>query len=44
MFRAPLDLPWAVQASVDALRPRMLVLAESEFWPNLLYTAHGDRE
>ncbi len=40
VFRAPLDLPWAVQAFLDALRPRMLVLAESEFWPNLLHNAH----
>jgi len=40
VFRAPLDLPWAVQAFLDSLRPRMLVLAESEFWPNLLHSAH----
>jgi 3-deoxy-D-manno-octulosonic-acid transferase len=40
VFRAPVDLPWAVQAFIDALRPRMLVLAESEFWPNLLHIAH----
>ncbi len=40
VFRAPLDLPWAVQAFMDAIRPRMLVLAESEFWPNLLHSAH----
>ncbi len=41
VFRVPLDLPWAVQAFLDALSPRMLVLAESEFWPNLL---HGARQ
>ncbi len=40
VFRVPLDLPWAVQSFIDALRPRMLVLAESEFWPNLLHCAH----
>ena len=39
VFRAPLDLPWAVQSFLDALRPGMLVLAESEFWPNLLHAA-----
>jgi len=32
----PLDLPWAVKAYLDAMRPRVLVLAETEFWPNLL--------
>ena len=36
VFYCPLDLPWAVRAYLNALRPRMLVLAETEFWPNLL--------
>ena len=37
VFYCPLDLPWAVRAYLNALRPAMLVLAETEFWPNLLY-------
>ena len=36
VFYCPLDLPWAVRAYLDALRPRVLVLAETEFWPNVL--------
>jgi 3-deoxy-D-manno-octulosonic-acid transferase len=36
VFYCPLDLPWAVRAFLRALKPRMLVLAETEFWPNLL--------
>jgi 3-deoxy-D-manno-octulosonic-acid transferase len=36
VFYCPLDLPWAVRAWLNALRPRLLVLAETEFWPNLL--------
>ena len=36
VFYCPLDLPWAVSAYLNALRPRMLILAETEFWPNLL--------
>jgi 3-deoxy-D-manno-octulosonic-acid transferase len=36
VFYCPLDLPWAVRAYLHALRPRLLVLAETEFWPNLL--------
>jgi 3-deoxy-D-manno-octulosonic-acid transferase len=36
VFYCPLDLPWAVSAYLNALRPRLLVLAETEFWPNLL--------
>ncbi len=36
VFYCPLDLPWAVRAYLNAIRPRLLVLAETEFWPNLL--------
>src|SRR4051812_6768515 len=37
VFYCPLDLPWAVRAYLNALRPELLVLAETEFWPNLLH-------
>jgi 3-deoxy-D-manno-octulosonic-acid transferase len=40
VFYCPLDLPWAVRAVLNALQPRMLVLAETEFWPNLLSGCH----
>lgn len=36
VFYCPLDLPWAVRAYLNVVRPHMLVLAETEFWPNLL--------
>ena len=36
VFYCPLDLPWAVRAYLNALQPHMLVLAETEFWPNML--------
>jgi 3-deoxy-D-manno-octulosonic-acid transferase len=36
VFYCPLDLPLAVRAYLNALQPRLLVLAETEFWPNLL--------
>jgi 3-deoxy-D-manno-octulosonic-acid transferase len=36
VFYCPLDLPWAVRAYLTALQPRILILAETEFWPNLL--------
>ncbi len=36
VFYFPLDLPFAVRAYLRALRPKLLILAESEFWPNLL--------
>ena len=34
--RAPLDLPAALKTFLDHWRPAMLVLAESELWPNIL--------
>lgn len=36
VFYVPLDLPWATGAYLDALQPEMLILVETEFWPNLL--------
>jgi len=36
VFYCPLDLPWAVRAYLRALKPRLLILTETEFWPNLL--------
>jgi 3-deoxy-D-manno-octulosonic-acid transferase len=36
VFYCPLDLPWAVRTYLNALQPRLFVLAETEFWPNLL--------
>lgn len=39
VFYFPLDVSWAVRAYLKALQPRLLVLAESEFWPNLLHQA-----
>jgi 3-deoxy-D-manno-octulosonic-acid transferase len=36
VFYCPLDLFWAISAWLNALRPKLLILAETEFWPNLL--------
>ncbi len=36
VFYCPLDLVWAVPAYLNALQPSLLILAETEFWPNLL--------
>jgi len=36
VFYCPLDLPWAVTAYLNALQPKLFILAETEFWPNLL--------
>jgi len=36
---APLDLPGAVQRFLDRVRPRLLVVMETELWPNLYHAA-----
>lgn len=38
-FYCPLDLPWALAPYLDTLRPRAVVLIETEIWPNLLHAA-----
>lgn len=35
----PFDFSWAVAAALDAVNPALVVLAESELWPNFLQTA-----
>ena len=40
VFFMPLDFGFAVRPYLAALQPRILVLAETEFWPNLLHLAH----
>ena len=35
----PLDFSWAVGRALDTVRPRLVVLAESEIWPNFLHAA-----
>lgn len=39
VFFFPLDFAFAVRAYLRALRPSLIVLAETEFWPNLLRLA-----
>ena len=39
VFFMPLDFRFALRAYLDCLRPRLLILAEAEFWPNLLHYA-----
>ncbi len=39
VFYYPLDLAWIVRRYLGALRPRMLVLMESELWPRMLVEA-----
>lgn len=36
---APYDFPWAVRRFFERVRPRLLVLMETELWPNLIAEA-----
>jgi 3-deoxy-D-manno-octulosonic-acid transferase len=36
VFYCPLDLPWAVEPIPECAPAPLLILAETEFWPNLL--------
>jgi len=40
VFYFPLDLPFAIRPYLKRLRPELIVLAETEFWPNFLRLAH----
>ncbi|MCU1254447.1 MAG: Three-deoxy-D-manno-octulosonic-acid transferase-like protein [Candidatus Angelobacter sp.] len=43
VFFMPLDFCFAVRRYLNALRPQLIVIAETEFWPNLLHLA-GKRQ
>lgn len=44
-FFLPLDWKWSVRRALDRIRPSLLVIVETELWPNLLWAAreHGAR-
>src|SRR5260221_4828910 len=40
VFYFPLDFAFAIRPYLQALKPELVVLAETEFWPNFLHLAH----
>ena len=40
VFYFPLDLGFAIRPYLRALRPKLVVIAETEFWPNFIRLAH----
>jgi 3-deoxy-D-manno-octulosonic-acid transferase len=40
LFFAPFDWPSPVRKALDRVRPDLLVLVETEIWPNLIHEAH----
>jgi 3-deoxy-D-manno-octulosonic-acid transferase len=41
VFYFPMDFAFAIRPYLKALRPQMVVIAETEFWPNFLRLAHA---
>jgi 3-deoxy-D-manno-octulosonic-acid transferase len=41
VFYFPMDFAFAIRPYLKALRPRMVVIAETEFWPNFIQLAAG---
>lgn len=39
-FFLPLDWRWAVDRAVERIQPALLLIVETELWPNLLRSAH----
>ncbi|HSB52534.1 MAG TPA: 3-deoxy-D-manno-octulosonic acid transferase, partial [Dissulfurispiraceae bacterium] len=37
----PFDLPWTVRRALDRLKPSLLIIMETELWPNLIMTARS---
>jgi 3-deoxy-D-manno-octulosonic-acid transferase len=41
VFHFPLDFAFAIRPYLEALRPKLVVVAETEFWPNFFRLAKG---
>lgn len=41
VFYFPMDFAFAIRPYLQALKPELVVLAETEFWPNFLRLAHA---
>ena len=41
VFYFPMDFGFAIRPYLRMLRPEMVVIAETEFWPNFLWLAHA---
>jgi len=43
VFYFPLDFGFAIRSYLRRLRPELVVIAETEFWPNFIQLAHAGR-
>jgi 3-deoxy-D-manno-octulosonic-acid transferase len=39
VFYLPLDIPWMVRRAIEGVRPSLIVIVETEIWPNFLREA-----
>jgi 3-deoxy-D-manno-octulosonic-acid transferase len=39
VFYAPFDFPWAVSWTLNVIQPRLIVVMETEIWPNRIWAA-----
>lgn len=40
VFYSPFDFTWAARSAMNLVRPALLVVLETELWPNLLWACH----
>lgn len=40
-FYFPFDFPWVIRKVFSLIKPKLVVIMETELWPNFLRTAHG---
>src|SRR5881392_3956722 len=40
-FYFPIDLPWCVRRAVKRVDPEMVIIAETEIWPNFLHACRA---
>ncbi len=40
VIHPPLDLPLITKAAINRIKPDILILVETELWPNLIHSAH----
>jgi len=41
VFYFPIDFRWAIRPYLEKLKPQLVVIAETEFWPNFLRLVHA---
>lgn len=40
VYQTPFDLPWIVNRFISTIRPSLLIIMETEIWPNMIKACH----